>query len=397
MFRSNSAVSKNILTELDNNDSIYYKDFTINETFEDLPLEIDDEVSVSIVYNNNNYYIQFSQDNIFPTQLKGIDSSFNLEISPDAIIELGDDLASEKALPKFKITDFLKSIITMFNLYIYPKDGTENTLLIETRDEFYSNNKTHFFEDKLDNSKPIKIATLSEESAKVYLYKYKDGKDYISKEYLENNDGKSYAQKQVITDNQFLTKTQSYTTAFTATGSVEMSPFNVPIIFDREVSTEAGASPDDYVNKKITSEPRILFYGAEGYAGSREQPSYPTYSLDFEAMKQTPEETWTPYFDLYNLFHKNTIDEVSSPDAKLLTCYLNFNISEIFIGDKIYLLGEYWRINKIIDYDANSNESTKVELFKLKGNVNYLTAEQIIEQSEANNGLFNTQFNNKFS
>ena len=104
-----------------------------------------------------------------------------------------------------------------------------------------------------------------------------------------------------------------------------------------------------------------------------------------------------PYFDLYNLFHKNTIEEVSSPNAKLLTCYLNFNVSEIFIGDKIYLLGEYWRINKIIDYDANSNDSTKVELFKLKGNVNYLTAEQVIEQEEANTGLFNTKFNEKFS
>ena len=44
---------------------------------------------------------------------------------------------------------------------------------------------------------------------------------------------------------------------------------------------------------------------------------------------------------------------------KLLTCYLDLDVSEINIADKIYILGEYWRINKIIDYNANSNDTTK--------------------------------------
>ena len=51
----------------------------------------------------------------------------------------------DKSISKLKITDFLKSIITMFNLYIYPKDGYDNTLIIETRDEFYNGNKNTFF------------------------------------------------------------------------------------------------------------------------------------------------------------------------------------------------------------------------------------------------------------
>ena len=382
--------------------------FTFNYTpapiiFENVPIFIGDEIKIK-VFAGNEFYIKYDLVSEFlGYDLTLTNTSFNYTLAEDASIELDDFLNVEKALPKFKITDFLKSIITMFNLYIYPKDGYDNTLIIETRDEFYNGNITHFFDSKLDISKGYKISTLSEESAKTYLYKYKDGKDYITKEYKSNNDGKTYAQKEVITDNQFLTKTQSYTTSFVATGNAIVEFSNIagrqsaPVIFDRELNEETIDDKEDYKYKEITSEPRILFYEKGGYASAREKGSYPSFTLDFEAMKESSAETWTPYFDLYNLFHKNTIEEVSSPNAKLLTCYLNFNVSEIFIGDKIYLLGEYWRINKIIDYDANSNDSTKVELFKLKGNVNYLTAEQVIEQEEANTGLFNTKFNEKFS
>ena len=365
-------------------------------TFEDIELEAGDEVKIKLLAGNGFYRNAVSFSKKLGYDLTLTNTSLDYKISSDAEIELGDDLDVSKALPKFKITDFLKSIITMFNLYIYPKDAYNNTLIIETRDEFYNGNKTHFWEDRLDLEKGYKVSTLSEESAKTYLYKYKEGKDYINKEYKANNDGKLYAQKEVITKNQFLTNTQSYTSSFAATGSTVINSILTPVIYDRELNEETIAITDDYTNKPIKSEPRILFYGGGRFAGSREKKNYPTFSLDFETMKYTEDEVWQPYFDLYNLFHKNTIEEVSSSDAKLLTCYLKFNVNEIFIGDKIYILGEYWRINKIIDYDANSKDSTKVELFKLRGNVNYLTAERVIEQEEANTGLFNNKFNEKF-
>ncbi len=348
-------------------------------------------------YKENGLRVYLTADYIFE------DFGFDYKLSNDAAIINGDKLNITKAVPKLKITDFLKSIITMFNLYIYPKQDALNTLIIETRDEFYTGNKTHFFDSKLDKSKPIKISTLSEESAKTYLYKYKEGKDYINKEYDAANDGKKYAQKEVVTDNQFLTNTQSYTTSFVATGSANISSEDnteskfMPVIFDRDIEVNE-LNVTTITDKEIKSEPRILFYGGNGFAGSFESLNYPTFSLDFEAMKQTSDaDEWIPFFDLYNLFHKNTIEEVSSPNAKLLTCYLDLNVAEINIADKIYILGEYWRINKIIDYNANSNDTTKVELFKLKGNINYLTAETIITDYENNTSLFNDKFNNQFS
>ncbi len=389
-----------ILTELPSDFSdLTSNTFTVNfsEVFDAFPYQVGDEIKIDLEIQNGFYFYRSTLTpfpvNYLPLNLDATNTEFKLQFAEDATLQLGDDLAVTKTLPKFKITDFLKSIITMFNLYIYPKKEALNTLIIETRDEFYNGNKTHFFDSKLDRSKPIKIATLSEESAKVYLYKYKDGKDYVNIDYNAANDGKKYAQKEVITPNQFLTNTQSYTTSFAASGNRFINNKNVPVFFDRE-----GNDIDGYENKEIKLEPRILFYGGNGFAGSFETLDYPTFSLYFEAMKQTSDaDEWLPYFDLYNLFHKNTIEEVSSSNAKLLTCYLDLNVSEINIADKIYILGEYWRINKIIDYNANSNDTTKVELFKLKGNINYLTAETIITDYENNTSLFNDKFNNQFS
>jgi hypothetical protein len=54
--------------------------------------------------------------------------------------------------------------------------------------------------------------------------------------------------------------------------------------------------------------------------------------------------------------------------GKLYIVYLNLNphdIANLKLNDKIYLDRSYWNINKVIDYDANSNEPTKVELLSI--------------------------------
>ena len=243
---------------LNPNNTFSYSYTSPSITFVDIEVEVGDEIEIKLLAGGKIYKERNTAgipDNL-GYDLTLTSTSFNYALASDAEIELGDDLDVSKALPKFKITDFLKSIITMFNLYIYPKDGYDNTLIIETRDEFYNGNKTHFWEDRLDLEKGYKVSTLSEESAKIYLYKYKEGKDYINKEYKANNDGKLYAQKEVITENQFLTNTQSYTSSFTATGSTVINSILTPVIYDRELNEETVAITDDYTNKSIKSEPR---------------------------------------------------------------------------------------------------------------------------------------------
>ena len=352
-------------------------------------------------YKENGVRVYLSSDYVFE------DFGFDYKLSDDAsVIVSGDKLNVTKALPKFKITDFLKSIITMFNLYIYPKEGDSNTLIIESRDEFYNQGRKLFMDDALDKSKTITVKTLSEESAKTYQYKFKDSKDYVVSEYKDSNDGKTYAEKTIETENNFLTKKQSYSLQFASTanrdvlvtGAEEGDFKNVPVLFSREVDSELSTDLETvYSYKKESSPPRMLFYSEGGFASHKSSLDYPEFTLDFEFMKEKETDDWNVYYDLYNLFHKNTVDEVSSPDAKLMTCYLYFDKSKTFLQDKLYIMGDLWRINKIIDYDANNHSSTKVELFKISGKINYLTAESIIKDIENKDRQFTQEYTENYS
>ena len=50
---------------------------------------------------------------------------------------------------------------------------------------------------------------------------------------------------------------------------------------------------------------------------------------------------------------------------RIKVCYLNLkltDINELDLRKLVYIDGNYYRINRIIDYKPNSNETTKVEL-----------------------------------
>lgn len=103
---------------------------------------------------------------------------------------------------------------------------------------------------------------------------------------------------------------------------------------------------------------------------------FPTFDLNFGRPN-------TVYFDIdsyptdniFERFHSNSLREMSSPDSRVVTAYFNLSpldVAKIRYNDLIYIKGVYYRINRIIDFDLNSNEPAKVELFKLDRTFNFL-------------------------
>jgi hypothetical protein len=74
--------------------------------------------------------------------------------------------------------------------------------------------------------------------------------------------------------------------------------------------------------------------------------------------------------DLYNIFYKQQMIELTDQSARLMTAnfYLTpVDIANFRFNDIIYAHKEYWRVNKIIDFDTSSDvkQTTKVELIKI--------------------------------
>jgi len=68
------------------------------------------------------------------------------------------------------------------------------------------------------------------------------------------------------------------------------------------------------------------------------------------------------------------IDEITDPNSKIVTAYVNLNPSDILELDfrnKFYWGGVYFRLNKVMDYNPNMSALTKCEFIKIKEGVPY--------------------------
>ena len=75
-------------------------------------------------------------------------------------------------------------------------------------------------------------------------------------------------------------------------------------------------------------------------------------------------------YNLFTTYYKNQVIELTDQSARLMKCYMYLtptDIANFRFNDIIYAHKEYWRVNKIIDYDTSSdvNQTTKVELVKI--------------------------------
>jgi hypothetical protein len=111
------------------------------------------------------------------------------------------------------------------------------------------------------------------------------------------------------------------------------------------------------------------------YAGHLDHPITPTLDLCFgiplELFYQANASTGTLQYtnaNLYNVYHRKHIAEITDKDAKMLTgmFYLDqWDISKLNFRDQILIDNCYWRLNKVMNYNPFKDDLSKVELFKV--------------------------------
>jgi hypothetical protein len=115
--------------------------------------------------------------------------------------------------------------------------------------------------------------------------------------------------------------------------------------------------------------------GSYPYAGHLNNPITPTIDLNFgiplELFYQANAATGTLQYtnaNLFNLFHRKHVEEITDKDSKLLTAefYLTpWDIAKLDFRDQILVDNCYWRLNRVMDYNPFKTDLTKVELFKV--------------------------------
>lgn len=302
---------------------------------------------------------------------------------------------------KIKMKDFFLDIVKMFNLIIADNPNKENDIIVEPRDQFFESRQRVLNWDetkKLDLDSDIIITPMSELDFQNYRFTYSEDSDFFNEQYT-NETNRIYGDYEYKIDNDFSDKTNELKLNFAPTPNAQkyidnkVAPFFLTIEADKLKS------------KKV--KPRILFYGGTiplnagskftiknfksdknfitetryPYCGMWDNPN-PQWDLSFG---RTSKIYWDsknifPNQNLFERFHKQTLQNIVDKNAKLLECTVYLtpkDIADFDFRDIVFLLGSYWRVNKIKDYNpVQTDRLTRVVLYKII-NLNIISKLQV--------------------
>ena len=306
----------------------------------------------------------------------------NREITEGSLIPMNSTIPR-----KVKQRDFIMSLVKMFNLYIQPDPNNEKNLLIEPRDDFYSNNIVDW-SNKLDISREVESKPMGALNFKEYLFTYKQDKDYYNKLYFDTWE-EVYGQDDFRLVNEFVTNEYKTEVIFSPTPSVGQN------WYDRVLPTIIKFDDNNGV-QKIESNIRILQWGGMKdtgqqwvhrdadnnttsystypYAGMFDDPYTPNNILDFGLSNEI---YYSNVFDkvitfsnntLVNKYYSKFLQEITDNNSKIVCAYFYLSpsdIKQLSFKDQYYFKNQYFRLNKIENYNP-SNPITKCEFLKIK-------------------------------
>lgn len=301
-------------------------------------------------------------------------TSISVTIKPSLeTFVLNSSLTLNTFIPKkIKQSEFIKSICQMYNLLIEGDPSNTKNLIIRTRDEFYDSGVVKDWTKKLAKDQEQNLKFLPELSSKRIILSYKDDSDSPNKTY-KGLINETYGQVEYVFENEYVKNVERKDLIFSPTPNTYTNfQANVPMLVGPSPKTNIRILLD---NGLYSCFPYTI---AETSATTISYSTYPFISHFNDAENPTFDINYATcdyYFynpdsltnnNLYNLHWRRTFAQING--GKLLTAqfYLNaVDIQTLKLNDKIRIDNSYWNINKVIDYDANANKLTTVELISI--------------------------------
>lgn len=355
-----------------------------------------------IVYLTMYYNALSSSGNATNTTIT-FKSGFELYSNPDANYQEGQTIDIAAALPeKTKQTEFLQYLIKMFNLYVEVDKIDPKKLIIEPRDEFYTDTLVDLTE-YLDVSQELEIKPMGLLDFRVFEMSYKSDSDEFNQRY-EMVYREPFSKQKFNINNDFIRDSKVVEIGFSATPSVDATTNDRIIPKIRPLDPATGSTNLPVYNIRIlqygglqpTSQGWNLNYNGTAiqnyteypYAGMLNSITAPTFSLECTTAKAYfyGNEPAITTANLYNSYWLKTITEITDKDSKLVSGYFHLSpnqLANLSFRNYYRIDQQYYRLHQV-EYDLNSNEPVKIEFLKLK------VAPDFIAENTTTNGGYAT-------
>jgi hypothetical protein len=319
-------------------------------------------------------------------QIQAVISNILITIVPSSTVyAIGGTIEVNDYVPKkIKQSDFIKGIFNMYNIYAQVDSTQPNKLLLQNRDDFYDSGAEVDWTAKLAKDQEQNLSFLPELTSKKIILTYAADKDNPNTTYT-NATSNIYGQAEVIFDNEYVKEVTTKAVLFSPTPVIKT-------VFGAYVPMLAGAAPETNIrilyDKTTVGQPLatcgqfyIYDYGSVGQinltsyplVGHFDDPLTPTFDINFAICDYYYyQPTSLTENNLYNRYWRRTMGQINN--GKMLTAMFNLkepDIQAMKLNDKIRIDNSWWNINKVIDYDANANKLTKVELISIDSEINF--------------------------
>lgn len=324
------------------------------------------EIKLVQVYDNaNNYNLA--------------NSEFQVDISTNSYVEnnltaftygYGETVDFSVFLnSEVKQSDLLLSFVKMFNLYIEADRDNPKELRIVPRDEFYNGAQVDWTK-KLDYSQSVEIVPMGELEANPYKFAYKEGKDEANVLYQESYQT-TYGSRTYQVENQFVKDEKKIEVIFSPT---QIRSYNsqknfvlsyVPNAQDGDLRVMYYAGLASGVNWFLYAQ-----YAGVGFTRSNrfslpitthlDSITNPTFDINFGMPREIGLGAGYKYTNanLVNTYYYRFLTEITSKNSKILRAYFRITTKDYLnlkFADAYFFEGQYWRLNKIEDYDPNGD------------------------------------------
>jgi len=319
-------------------------------------------------------------------KLQYVITNINISITPsNNIVAIGGTIDVNDYVPqKIKQRDFISAIFNMYNLYAEVDKSQPNLLNIVHRDDYYDAGKEVDWTYLLAKDQEQSLSFLPELTNKKVILTYKADSDSPNETYTTATN-QIYGQAEVVFDNEYVKDITTKEVLFSPSPIIK-TPFGayVPMIAGQAPKTNIRILYDSTADIGLStcSPYHIYDYGTTGmsgvttypYVGHFDNPLTPTWDLNFA--------TCSFYYysplsltdnNLYNRYWRRTMGQINN--GKMLTAFFNLkesNIQAMELNDKIRIDNSWWNINRVIDYDANANKLTQVELISVDNEIDFM-------------------------
>jgi hypothetical protein len=312
-------------------------------------------------------------------------TNFDVTIRPSDNIPLNSGITTMNTFvpDKIKQSDFIKSIFLMYNLYATADPNNENNLILLHRDEYYDSGKAVDWTNLLMKDKEQSVIFIPELNNKKLRLTHKADTDSPNKVYTDVT-REIYGQVEVTFENEYVKGIDVKETIFSPT------PVQ-PTVFGAFLPLLNGAAPKTnlrilFDNGELTAQDVNILSGYDTVTATGGKYPYlshfggadplnPTFDINFaECQYYYYQVAQNTNNNLYNIYWRRTVAQING--GKLLTAYFYLRENDIQLmelNDKIRIDNSWWSINKVIDYNANNLQPTKVELISLETEIDLPT------------------------